>query len=79
MSVFNSRIPTVLSRPLKEGNPWRMSESGGAEVDRSVGIASAALAFRGNGKGGMEIAVGTDPSGDTIWESNGEGGIQLKI
>lgn len=79
MSIFHSRIPDTLSPPLIEGNPWRVSDSGGLTPDTTIDIPTYGLAFTSNDRGGMRINLGADADNSPYWESNGDGGIQLKL
>lgn len=48
-------------------------------MNKPVEAVTSDRAWKGNGQGGVQIAVGADITNDPIFEPNGNGGIQLKL
>lgn len=59
--------------------PWKDDGANGATPNVPSEAFTLERAFRANGSGGMEIAVGVDITDDPFFEDNGSGGIQLSL
>lgn len=77
---MQTRSPEDISPAIVPQDIWFVNGSGQAELSPVPIVAATPLmAFRSNGRGGIEIAVGSDPTGDSVWRSNGSGGIELNV
>lgn len=78
---MQTRAPLDISPAPSSDYCWDVSESGQADMTELPNEAPLPLqAFRSNGIGGMEIAIGEDPKNDPVWEyDSATGGIKLRM
>jgi len=76
---MQTRSPENISPPIVPEFLWKVEGGAAHPNDIPVDAALPLQAFRGRSDGHMEIAIGTDPSDDPVWEQEpSTGGIRLQ-